>query len=320
MSHINYELMFDAVRNRAAVCRLPERGTLEVTGADAASFLNNFCTNDIVHLQPGQGCEAFFTTLQGKSISLAWLFRNAGGVTIDCGEAKAASLLGHLDRYLIMEKAKLKDRSHDFVSWLVVGPMTREMLQQAFCALPDEAAYAHAPCKLGENSVELRDVELAWPQGIVVVARAPIADDVERAIISLGIERMSLEVVDALRIENRYPANGHEVTEERLPQEMLRDVTAISFKKGCYLGQETIARLDALGHVNWHLVRLSFATDASLIPGQPLDGNDGKPAGQITSVARVAEGESLRALAIVRRQFAKPGEMFSAGGQVGTIA
>jgi folate-binding protein YgfZ len=320
MSKIDYSPMFDAVRNRAAVCRLPERGILEVTGADAASFLNNFCTNDILHLQPGQGCEAFFTTLQGKTISLAWLFRHADGVTIDCGETLAASLLGHLDRYLIMEKAKLKDRSHDLASWLVVGPEARDVLRHVFGSVPDEAAYAHAQGKLGDNSVELRDVQLAWPQGVVVVARAPFADEVDRALTSAGIERIAIEVVDALRVENRYPANGHEVTEDRLPQELLRDVTAISFKKGCYLGQETIARLDALGHVNWHLVRLSFATDASLIAGQPLDGNDGKAAGHITSFARVADGETLRALAIVRRQFAKPGEMLSAGGQAGTIA
>lgn len=328
MSSQNTSPDFESLRQRTVVCRLPERGVLEVTGADAASFLNSFCTNDIKRLAAGEGCEAFFTSLQGKSLALAWLFRVETGVIVDCGDANAAALLSHLDRYLIMEKAKLKDRTHDTASWLVVGPQARERLKSLFNVVPADVSYAHAPAAFGDATIELRDVRAAWPGGTLVVARTTLASELERAFATAAIESAAADWAETLRIENQFPANGREVTEERLPQEMLRDATAISFTKGCYLGQETIARLDALGHVNWHLVRIDFPKSAITAPGSPeqgsltgqsLTGPDGKPGGQITSVGPQATGETLATLAIVRRTLGKPGQTLLAGELAGLV-
>jgi folate-binding protein YgfZ len=114
------------------------------------------------------------------------------------------------------------------------------------------------------------------------------------------------DAVEAARIEAGAPLFGRDITLENLPQEVGRDAQAISFTKGCYLGQETVARIDALGHVNKLLVGVKFAGDQLPAARTPLRAG-GKSAGEVTSAAWSPRLGAVLALAYVKRLLAKPG-------------
>src|SRR5690606_20586101 len=116
-----------------------------------------------------------------------------------------------------------------------------------------------------------------------------------------GIMRCDAEVIEVMRIENGAPLYGVDITPENLPQEVARDAEAIHFKKGCYLGQETVARIDALGHVNKLLVQVKFPADAQVSPGDELLVGE-KKAGRVTSVCDSPAVNGQLALAYVRRE------------------
>ena len=134
--------------------------------------------------------------------------------------------------------------------------------------------------------------------------------DLEKA----GVAKCSEKVLDWVRIENQTPWFGQDMDERNLPQELNRDNKAISFEKGCYLGQETVARIDAIGHVNQLLVGLQvFWREALPLPGTELTADD-KVVGRITSVA--ADVVPL-AWVIVRRAKAKSGVELEFAGRQG---
>ncbi len=123
----------------------------------------------------------------------------------------------------------------------------------------------------------------------------------------LGLDELDPESFDVLRIEAGTPVFGREVTEKNLPQEIGRDVQAINFVKGCYLGQETVARLDALGHVNQVLKGLLLSVQAAApAPGSILEA-DGKRVGFVTSSALSPGWNAPIALAMVRSSHARGG-------------
>jgi folate-binding protein YgfZ len=121
-----------------------------------------------------------------------------------------------------------------------------------------------------------------------------------------GARQCLLEALEALRIEHGFPLYGRDLTDKSLPQELARDDSAISFVKGCYLGQETVARIDALGHVNKLLVGVSFWGDQVPPDGMELTA-DGQMIGSVTSATYSPRLRRPLALAYVRHGFAKPG-------------
>ena len=110
-----------------ALFDMSHRGKIEVTGPDARTFLHNLCTNDIVHLEPDRGCEAFFATLKAKVVAYVFIYRSARAgrddiLAIDGDPAAAGKLFAHLNRYLISEQVELTDRTQDYAAMHLVGP------------------------------------------------------------------------------------------------------------------------------------------------------------------------------------------------------
>jgi len=242
---------------------------LAVEGPDAAKFLQSFCTNDVLRLAVGESCEAFFPDVKGRVLAFGWVGRVAEQTCLVLlWSDGAADLLAHLDRYLIREKAELS----------VLGP--ERSLYFVDGQTHDSDAWRIPTPALGE-------------QAAVIAAAEPPAVD--------SIDPQSLE---ALRVERGLPRDRVDFDERSLPQESGRDATAISFKKGCYLGQETVARIDALGQVNRLLARLRFEGDGPS-PGAELT-HEGATVGRVTSVATTATGEAI-GIGTVRRAHAAAG-------------
>jgi folate-binding protein YgfZ len=294
-----------ALTFRAGLVELHDRTKVEVIGDDRATFLHNMCTADVRSLTPGRGCEAFFCSAQGKILGYTFVFCTPQSFVLDTSPGQDR-LISHLDRFIIREKVELHDRTAEWGEFLLAGPKAESVLLRLGATVPEAAPLAHVATHVDERDVWLRRVELTGPSGFLVACNREDADVVGRALTAGGAEIVGYEAFDAARIEAGTPFYGRDITDENLPQEAGRDALAISFKKGCYLGQETVARIDALGHVNRHLARVRFFGQEIPASGEELSSGD-KVVGQVTSAAWSPRASSPIALAYIRRGFETPG-------------
>lgn len=267
----------------------PGWSAIAVTGPDAASFLHNLCTNDIKGLPADAACEALFTDVKAHVLAHAVVFGAKEDYCVVVTSPHAADLLTHLDRYHIREELELKLIDRARVA--LVGD------QQAAEQEIPEATWRLLP-SLAERGAIAVGPEDSW-----------FADRCDA-----GWRGLTAEEFDRLRINRRFPLDRTDVDHRNLPQELDRDAVLINFNKGCYLGQETVARIDALGRVNQLLraVRwqpLPDAAERDLIAGE-------KVVGRVTSCVANANSERANALAYVRREHATPGTKLGAEGGV----
>jgi tRNA-modifying protein YgfZ len=275
---------YDTLRRGDGFVVLPDWSSVTITGDDQKKFLHNFCTNDVNSLQPGECREAFFANAKGRVL---------GHGLIDCCDDElvfvgapnqAFRLVEHLDRYIIRDDVQLRDTSGERA--YVLGPPLLPVVA------PD-CPIALKPIGIG---------------GSILCARCALStvatNDLSRArryLTSHGYEQCDTAVFEAIRIESGTPLFGIDFGEENFPQEVNRDRHAISFTKGCYLGQETVARIDALGHVNQKLVGVRFTGSELPVAGAELM-KDGARAGRVTSAAYSPQLGAPIALAMVRRE------------------
>lgn len=273
----------EAVRERLALLDGSAWGTLSLSGADRAKFLHNFCTNEIKKLEPGQGCEAFFCNVKGRILAHGWVLCQPDRLLVVLERDRIEFLAQHLDRYLITEEVDLTDLSHEVSILFVCGPAATEVLRPFVADLPDQTALANclADCAGQTMTVSCWN---AWnlPGWMLMGERSGLVSLAEQLLKS-GAVIAGDDVAEYLRISAMIPRYGVDLSDDHLAQEANRTGQAISFVKGCYLGQEPIARLDALGHVNRQLERLSYESPVTLPSGTPVRGPSGEEFGQISS-------------------------------------
>jgi folate-binding protein YgfZ len=210
---------------------------------------------------------------------------------VEFGAGRGEALVKHLDKYLFREQVTLHDRTVEWGELLVAGPAAEMYVRD----VPNSLTCMPSAWTPGQNFVVVgprTDVEV-WGERIV----------------SAGVISCNIAALDALRIEAGYPIDGVDVTDKNLAQEVNRIERTISFQKGCYLGQETVARLDALGHVNKMLVGLKFAESGieRVMPrGIDLTAG-GQVVGQVTSAAFSPRLGMPVALAYVKQGYNTPG-------------
>ena len=285
---------------------LNARTTIELTGADRAQFLHNFCTNDVLGLKPGDGCEAFITNVQGKIVAYVLIFCEADSIILESDADQAESILTHLGRYLIREDVVLTDRSEE-TRQIYLGSGTWHQT----LASPGAVEICHQPMShtrydLGHRTVCLRNITGTSLPVFQISCLAEIQNQVVGSLQELGARACSADAVEIIRVEAGVPIYGADITDENLPQELGRENSTISFTKGCYLGQETVARIDALGHVNWLFKGIRFLNDVSAQPGTELM-VDGTRVGRVTSSIYSPFLNSAFSLGYVRGKHAAAG-------------
>jgi folate-binding protein YgfZ len=293
------------------------RDTVLATGADAVRFVDNFVTAAVSPLPSGGGSEAFFTDVRGWVIALATILRTDEGLAIGADPGLGSRLREHLDRYHIRERVSLVDASAETAAVLVAGPAAAA----AVAALIGPAASLPA--------AELAHVAAAWEgrplriirvtaggagrgsDGFWIRGSQEAIEAVAAALAAVGLPAIDEAAIEAARIAAGFPAAA-DIPEKTLPQELGRDQRAISFTKGCYLGQETVARLDALGHVNRRLVLL--AIDAPEPPACPVAIQLGtEEVGRLTSSCLLPGIATPGGLGIVHRRALEAGGLSVAG-------
>lgn len=285
---------------------LPGRTQIEVRGSDRATFLHGMCTNDVKNLTPGKGREAFFTNVQGKTIGHAYLFAGEDAITIDTTPEQAAVLIPALDRYIIREQVELLDRTAERSVLVVAGATARDLLRHLLDSEPPAERLDHGAATLAERSVAVRRVDFVLGDCYFVACDVKDTGHIQAALEAAGTKRIGDNAVDAARIEHGTPLFGRDISPANLPQELARDALAINFNKGCYLGQETVARIDALGHVNRYLCGVKFESPEVSAVGMQLRAGE-KQVAEVTSVTFSPTLKSPLALAFVRRGSHTPG-------------
>lgn len=306
----------------AAVFDLSPHGKLELLGKDARSFLHNLCTNDVNRLPGGAGCEAFLTSAQARIVGHAYVYRAGGAgsasLWLDLAPGQVERVMKHLDRYIISEQIELADRTRDFAQFHVAGPNAREVLERlAGEPLPELDLLGHEECPFGGISCAIRRREPLGLPGYDLLCPPKSAEALWQALVERGgVRPAGQDAYDILRVEAGTPVYGQDIDETNFPQEVGRTDQAVSFAKGCYIGQETVARIRTYGHVNRSLVGLRLTGSEPPDVGAALY-CDGQEVGRVTSAARSPRFGTI-ALAYARRGSAEQGthvEIGSPGGR-----
>ena len=296
------ESEYAAATTAAAMFDFSGRSLIELTGTDRVRFLHGFCTNDVKRLQPGEGCEAFVTNVKGKVVGHVWIEATPSSIWLSADAGAADRIVSHLSRYIINEDVTVSDRSADWAELLVMGPQAEQQLRPLGVDVTGLSNLGNRALELEGAPARVRRFDVGPHSGYgIALPLNQLANWVAR-VGAAGSASASTETWNALRIEAGLPVYGVDISDDNLTQEVGRTKTAISFTKGCYLGQEPIARLDAMGHVNRELRSLRLAGEAVPRLGSKIwaDAAASQPAGTVTSAAFSWGSRSPVAMGLLR--------------------
>jgi tRNA-modifying protein YgfZ len=289
---------YDTLLHGCGLLDRSERGKLALTGAGAVEFLNGQVTNELMTLTPGEGCYAAFLTHKGKMLGdLRILLVGAHGETgfpellLDTERVTLQALFDMIRRFKVGYEVELHKRTLERGLLSLIGP--RSVALAGAESLP-EVEHAHAEIELDGLDVRAMRTNV----GIDLLCEAA---DTERLVGTLrdrGAQPIAEDAAECLRIEHGRPRYGIDLDDSVIPQEAALNERAVNFTKGCYVGQETVARLFYKGKPNRHLrgLRCSGATT----PGEELRLGE-RPVGRVGSSALSPRFGPI-ALALVRRE------------------
>jgi folate-binding protein YgfZ len=286
-----------ALRTAAGLVDLAWRGVIEMTGRDRARFLHGMCTNDIKKLQAGQGCMAAIVNRQGKMVAEMTAYAAENAIFVEMERSNLIPTIDHLSKFLVADDVTL--RVSDAAVLGLWGPRAQALL--GVQDLPD----FHFTMREGVAISRNRTLGVEGYHLIVPAAKSGEAD----GILGHGVIPAGFEAHEALRIENGFPRWGADMDGSLLPMEAGLEPLAISYTKGCYIGQEVIQRVKTYSEPPKMLVQITLE-DAK--PGDRL--TDGKEEiGVVTSAA------DRLALAIIRKEFRTPGTTVICGNKIGSV-
>ncbi len=301
---------YRAVTNGVGFLDRSDRVRLDVAGPDRAKFLHNLTTNDVKRLASGRGCEAFVTSPQGKTLGYVSLLAGDDLILVRTNPGGLELALPHLQKYGVFDDVALADVSERSFEFHLAGPRAEELFLVVGGDVPAEGDLDHRDTRLADCPIRVVRERPTGRPGLTLIGAVAAAPRVAALLYEQGSPFGLVDVdpgtANVLRIEAGTPLFGGDVTADNLPQEVGRDERAINFVKGCYLGQETVARIDALGHVNKVLRGLKLPVGPIPPRGAALE-VDGKAAGKITSAAFSPGWGRGLALAFVRTSHAADG-------------
>ncbi|HSQ54960.1 MAG TPA: hypothetical protein VLM40_04370, partial [Gemmata sp.] len=222
-------------------------GKLLLTGPDAPMFLGNLCTNDVKNLPLGGGCEAYFCDPRAKVQFAAWIYHvrlhdGRHAMWVETTRGRDAELLKYLDRYLISEQVEIADVTDQFAQMHLAGPKAADVLMKALGEpIPDLPEFTHMERTFGAGATcSIRRRDQLGVSGFDLVCLKERAEGVRGMILAAGATPGSPDTFETLRIEAGTPIFGIDIDANRFVMEVARAPRAVSYEKGCFLGQEPI--------------------------------------------------------------------------------
>ncbi|MCK6555747.1 hypothetical protein L6Q96_14415 [Candidatus Binatia bacterium] len=294
-----------AVRQGCGLLDARFRGLLRVAGGDHETFLQGMLTNDVVHLNAGQGVYAALLTIQGRIVADLFALRLAEEMWLDLPAARVDVVRETLDRYIIADDVELLPAEATAPLIAFEGPEATAVVSALIGGPVPTTAFAHLPADIDGVTFRIAAMSHGGAPGYVFYGSPSAAAALWERGRAAGAEPVGMEALDILRLEAGIPWYGRDMDDETLISEVGIE-SAISYRKGCYLGQEVVERVASRGQVQRKLVGLVCEGEA--VPAVPIDLVDaGKDVGRITSAAWSPACKAVIALGYVRRGYWEPG-------------
>jgi folate-binding protein YgfZ len=248
---------YQALRHAAAWLDLSARGRIVARGRDRTRFLHNVTSNDVKSLKPGAGCYAFLLTPQGRIQADLYLWAFPEHFLIDTEPELAGNVPQLILKYKVADQIELEDVTATTAAVGVEGPAASAVLSSLGAPAPEQGHYFN----WGENTVA--GISVTGQPGFRIYTSPAHLPELTARLEFAGAKPATTEDVRLVRIENGKPRYGEDIQATSLPQET-QQMHAVSFQKGCYVGQEIVERIRARGHVNRQLI--PFALDQTEIP------------------------------------------------------
>lgn len=317
---------YNAARRRSAFLDRSDRGRLVVSGNDRATYLQGLLTNDVAALKAGEGCYAAYLTAQGRMIADLFVYEAGDIMLLTMARSVKDEVLAKLEQFIFAEDVQLADVTDAFAQVAVVGPeagRTISTMLDAGMAGALAAMREHGNLRIecqGHPVIVTRMTDIGEP-GFELYVERDQAAPLKAALAAAGVAALDRETSEAIRIEAGVPLFGRDMDADTIPLEAGIESRAISFSKGCYVGQEVIIRVLHRGHgrVARKLVGLTLDGPTAPVAGSVVRAAD-RDAGVVTSSA-LSPALGLRpiALAYVHRDFLEPGTTLNVGGAAAVV-
>ena len=315
---------YRALKEDAGFVRRSDRGRIALSGADRADYLQGLLTNDIVALNDGRGCYAAYLTPQGRILADVEVFCLQDQLLLDVHGSVKDMLLERFDQLVFTEDVTIADWTDAWVGYVVTGPAADRYLATA---LTDASHAADS----GDTSVTFNDHECRrasiagaslvvgrtdpiGAKGFDVWVEQPGAEALRRRLLEAGCAEVEHDAIEVVRLEHGRPTFPSDLNGDTIPLEAGIEDRAVSFTKGCYVGQEVIVRVlhRGQGRVARRLsglkVNQSVPQDVIVSPGAQL-WHDGDAAGEMTSSGFSPAAGTVIGLGYVKREWVEPGTM-----------
>jgi hypothetical protein len=290
-----------AVAEGALVQVRPDLAAFAVTGGDRLGWLNGLLTQEVGKLANGAGAYGLAVTKVGRILAEVWVIAAAERAFVIVAREKIEALQQHFEKHLVMEDAEVgpvEERALVFVH----GPRALEMVDEARARGADAA---------------MIDWTGRRQEGVILAAEAS-GEALASVLVAKGAFAVSDEAFEALRVAWGVPRFGVDYDDETLPQEASMERLAVSFTKGCYLGQETVFRLEKRGHPRRRLAHLRVEGEEPIAAGAEILGPEG-PVGNVTSAAPAGEGAAVLVIGSVKHKLAAAGTQLSIAGRAAAV-
>jgi tRNA-modifying protein YgfZ len=316
---------YGALRSSAGILDLSFRSRLCLTGSDRVRFLHGQVTNDIKRLKPGEGCYAALVTAKGRMESDLNVYILADELLLDFEPGLTGKISQRLERFIVADDVQALDVSPLYGLLSVQGSRAEEVLRHAGLGIgsggPTPSTGASLPSRefgsikiedpsFGEIYVmnQLRFSEAGFDLFVPVATQGSLFKRLASAAKAVGGRACGQDAAEVARLEAGRARFGVDMDETNFPQECGIESRAVSYSKGCYVGQEVLNRIHTMGHVNRQLCGFRLPDDLQNLPikGERLFAN-GKEAGHITSAVRSPGLKGNIALGCVRNEFGSAG-------------
>lgn len=287
-----------------------QRGLIEITGADRATWLHNLVTNTVKTLRPGEGNYAFVLNVKGRILLDCNILVLSDRIWLDVDRQWLGKAVAHLERYHITEDVRLADLSPVYARIALAGPKSADIAAGLGATQAANMAYLGSTTVVlaGKPRLMVRN-DAAGLFGLEFFVETADAEACRKALMEIGgaaIHPIGQAALEVLRIEAGIPVYGQDIDEETLPAETGQLERGVSFVKGCYLGQEIVERMRSRGGLARRLVGLRLSTSSGVRPGSVLR-LDGAEAGRLTSFCESYAVGGPIGLGYVKAAHANPG-------------
>ena len=302
----------------AGVIDLSSRGRIRVTGSEALMFLNGLVTNDMKTLEENRWMPAVFPNVQGRILAAVRIARTTEGYLIDTESTTHDRVLKTIERFTLAGDFKVADLTDSTTMLALQGKSAKEIVEKI-------AGEAINPDRNGLREIEWRDQSLTLirathssEDGFDLIVPTENATALWDNLVEAGAHPTGYDAFEKLRIEAGIPRFGRDMDETNVVTESNLD-DAISYTKGCYLGQEIIIRIKHRGHVAKKLTGLVFDREVAVEPGTAVQSGAGAEIGRITSATFSPTLSGTVALAYVKYEFLKAGTKVGVNSSEGPV-